>query len=390
MKKKRNRKVFYNPTILLFLILIIGSCTGNDINTGHNGSPEQTAGSGTQDHPEPAYTTPPFTQKEIADPVNLPVEVFAKYEAYARPGPVIPGLFQDAVPQGIAYIPDEELLLISNYMFDGRTGSVAVIALEDNEADGRLEKVVWFHDNDGSQHGGHMGGIAVSGAWLWIASSSSFYQVPLTAVLEAENNEILLLGDPLTTEVTCSAAAADSGILYISEFRSRDGSYRTKRSHYLETASGGKNHALAAGFYLDESTGDIPSAGIIDGTAYPDFFLSIPDQVQGMAFIDGYIVLSQSYGRRNNSTLSVYRSPMGNTQDAEFTLSNGTTVPVWRLDSSNLISVLTAPPMTEGIVNIGGELALLYESGSDKYRDTAGFPQSRVHIISAEILNSSR
>jgi len=383
----KNGKVFFITVFFWILILPFVTCTGNDTGKGIENSGRQSAGSGIREMPESALAAPPISQQEIADPEDLPSEIFGEYNSVFQPGPVIPGLFQGAVPQGIAYVPGEELLLISNYMFDGRTGSLTVISLEDDPAKGRFEKVLWFQNSDGSQHNGHMGGVAVSGGRLWIASSSSFYHVPLNEVLEAENNEVLLLGAALTTEVTCSVAGTDGETLYISEFRSRDGSYRTKSSHYFETSDGRRNRALAAGFNLDPSEESIPSSRIGNGAVYPDFFLSIPDQVQGMAFIDEYIILSQSYGRKNNSTLSIYRSPIGDEQDAEFTLSNGTTVPVWHLDSSNLISVLTAPPMTEGIVNIGGKLALLYESGSDKYRDTAGFPQSRVHILSPGILS---
>ncbi len=323
---------------------------------------------------------PAITQTEMESPDTLPEETFGEYLAMTRPGPIIPGLFEAAIPQGLAYIPAADMFIISNYMFDGRTAALTLV----HAPTGRQEKTVWLYNQDGSRHTGHMGGVAVSQETVWIASSRHFYPLPLSALLNAEDGAELTLPEPLSTEVTCSTAAYADGILYIGEFRSSDGSYSTPPSHSFTNG----NHALLAAFELDPATGRLPESGVRDRFVYPDYFLSLPDEVQGEAFYNGYIILSRSYGRTNNSRLSVYTSPLEESPDTSFAFPDGPTVPVWHLDTSRHIKTITAPPMTEGITVFNGKLSLLFESAADKYRRTARYPQDRLHIISPELLTT--
>ena len=369
-------------TILMILLLVL-SCVGEG-----EGPAEVPAGEAVGEaRSEQAASSPGgprLDQTAIEGDYHLPEEQFAEYRDIMQPGLIIPGLFQAAVPQGLAYIPEARLLLISNYMFDNRPAAITCVFLGDDRVNGGLEKTIWIYNGDGSPHMGHMGGIAVSDEWVWIASGPGFYRLPLSGILEAGDGSKLLLSGPYTTEVACSAATVSGGVLYISEFRSRDGSYRTPKSHYFKTSDGKINHALAAGFILADQSDGIPPSRLQTGIAYPDYFISIPDEVQGIAFLDDRIVLSQSYGRRNDSRLSVYTSPLGGDPDGFFTLKNGQEVPVWILDDVNKIREITAPPMSEGICLVEGQVAVLFESGSDKYRDTARSPQSRIHFLPAD------
>ncbi|MFW6011349.1 MAG: hypothetical protein ACOC8Q_02455, partial [Desulfosalsimonas sp.] len=81
------------------------------------------------------------------------------------------------------------------------------------------------------------------------------------------------------------------------------------------------------------------------------------------------------------SYLSFYRNPLFKKEQDTFRFENGKKVPVWHLDGSNHVKTMTAPPMTEGIANFQGELAVLFESGSDKYRRNARLPQDRIQIL---------
>ncbi len=61
-----------------------------------------------------AATPLPIIQQAMADTSpNTPAE-YREYADLAEDGPIIPGLFQSAVPQCMAYHPDEELMFISN------------------------------------------------------------------------------------------------------------------------------------------------------------------------------------------------------------------------------------------------------------------------------------
>ncbi len=90
---------------------------------------------------------------------------------------------------------------------------------------------------------------------------------------------------------------------------------------------------------------------------------------------DNNIYLSQSYGRKNNSRISVYSNPLEGFADNNFVIEKNLIIPVWILDEDKLIIEIISPPMTEGIADYKGAIAVLYESGSDKYRSTAKTPR---------------
>jgi hypothetical protein len=178
-----------------------------------------------------------------------------------------------------------------------------------------------------------------------------------------------------------SFATFADGILWVGEFTSRDGSYSVPDFHHFKNHEGNVNHGWMAGFILDSESDMINFDYKISGVSYPDYILSIPDEVQGAAFIKGRIILSQSYGRKNDSRISVYLDPLGEPAHSVFTTDDGRSIPVWILDDLNLEVEIIAPPMTEGIVNYKSSAAVLFESGSDKYRSTALHPQDRIDIL---------
>ena len=49
-------------------------------------------------------------------------------------------------------------------------------------------------------------------------------------------------------------------------------------------------------------------------------------------------------------------------------VNSGATVPLWFLDGENYLGEIDFPPMSEGIVMIGDRLAVLSESGAQKYQ----------------------
>jgi hypothetical protein len=330
------------------------------------------------DHAGRARDFSPVVQQAMGKRTTLPEAEFKTYLSMVQHKEVIiPGLFQGMIPQGKAYIETHGLLVISNYMYTKQTAALTLVSMEDRA----LKKVVRIYNHDGSPHQGHMGGISVTGKHLWIASGKGIYRVPLEEIVNAEKEDALFLDPPLSTEVTCSFATASTGVLYVGEFRKRGRRYAAKPSHAYSVACGDRNHALMAGFYLDGKTDDIKETMQTDTTAYPSFFISIPDKVQGAAFTREHIILSRSYGRKNNSLLSVYRIPFHREPKDRFVLENGTEVPVWHLDCRSHVRSIEAPPMTEGIVKVENSLAVLFESASDKYRRTSRFPQDRIHFL---------
>ncbi|MFP4284904.1 MAG: hypothetical protein ACLFQG_05065 [Desulfovermiculus sp.] len=316
-------------------------------------------------------------QREIGKKRDLPHHKFQDYLAFMKEGPVIPGLFQGVVPQGKAFLPEHDLIVISNYMSIERAAALTLVSMHDGE----LKDVLWVYNHDGSMHRGHVGGLAATRKHLWLASGTHFYRIPLQKIVHAQGNQDIHLDPPLTTEVKCSFATASDDVLFIGEFRLPGRRYSTKASHMYRTPDGGLNYALMAGFRLDKQTDHIRSDMLESRTATPSFFISLPDKVQGAAFIEEHIVLSKSYGRRNTSHLSVHLNPVHSNTPDSFTFENGKTVPVWHLDSLTHIKTIGAPPMTEGITNLRGELAVLFESGANKYRRSARHPQDRIQLL---------
>ena len=310
------------------------------------------------------------------------------YAAYLKThsdGPVIPGLYQGAVPQGLAYNSTENLLYISNYMFNGKPSSLSVLSMKT----GMFIKVLWLQNPDGTPHTGHVGGVTVSKKHLWIASGKGVYRTTLSAVDSAANDTPLKMEEFIHTAAKGSFAAASQGVLWVGEFTDKGGSYSTPDSHHLTTPSGQVHHAWMAGYILDPETDTIQSKNIMGGQVYPDYIISIPDEVQGAAFSGNALIFSMSYGRRNKSRLISYKNPLPDGFTQHLNPGNGTAIPLAVLTENEKIHSITAPPMTEGVTVYAHSIAILFESGSDKYRSTALSPQGRIQLLPAEIFQTS-
>jgi len=351
------------PLIVLSIILI--SCTSRTENTS------------SQDTSEQNFQIPKLTQQEIVSKESGYSDEYTVYNSIRDEGPVIPGLFQSAVPQGMAYYAEADLMFVSNYMFDGRPSCITVLTM----TDGLLQKILWILNPDGSVHTGHVGGLAVSRKHLWIASGKGVYYAALEELNALASNSNLKMTAFVPTAAKASFATFADGVLWVGEFTSMDGSYSVPVSHHFKTAEGHLNHAWLAGFRLGSLTDLINQDNLVDGVANPNYILSIPDEVQGALFVDDRIILSQSYGRKNNSRISVYSNPLKDPADSTYTADDGRDIPVWILDESNFEQKITAPPMTEGLADYMGLAAVLFESGSDKYRASAKNPQDRIGIL---------
>ena len=93
------------------------------------------------------------------------------------------------------------------------------------------------------------------------------------------------------------------------------------------------------------------------------------------------VYLSISYGRANRSLIVVYRNPIGEDAHKLVALRSGDKVPLWFLDGRNYIGEIDFPPMSEGIVMIGEQLAVLSESGAKKYQSGGKGPLDRIVFL---------
>ena len=57
-------------------------------------------------------------------------------------------------------------------------------------------------------------------------------------------------------------------------------------------------------------------------------------------------------------------------------------------DGVNRVADLAAPPMSEGVADCGGKLAVLFESSALKYRPGALFPQEHLQFLSLDAFHA--
>lgn len=298
----------------------------------------------------------------------------------AEDGPIIPGLRQGLVPQGLDYLQEEDWLIISGYR-DNDSSLVAVIDAESGE----LVKAVSFRLPSGAVYRGHAGGVAVSDRHLWISSGEHVYWVRLDKLIAARDGAEILFDGAAKIDARGSFVSFTDGILWVGDFAYEARDYKTASHHKLRNRQNKQHDGWIAGYKLDPTTDLIPANRPKANGAYiPDYVLSIRDKIQGSYILGDYIILTESYGRNNDSHLYIYENPLDNPPHREVNIS-GLTVPVWFLDDANLAYTWVLPPMVESVVERNGELYVSFESAALKYLD-GRYALSRLQIVKASDL----
>ncbi len=306
--------------------------------------------------------------------------MFKPFLELRREGPLIPGLTNELVPQGMAYRADKDQMFISNYSNTKKAGALTII----NMNNGSLEKVLFLENADGTAHTGHLGGLAVSSDRLWISSGAGIYGIEFTDIDKAQNGTAIRLPELLETETKGSFSASSEGIVWVGEFTRKNGSYPASKMHQSIDREGIKHRAWLAGYLTEKITSGSFTETNFNTKYQPDFILSIPDEIQGAVITEKKIFLSASYGRKNNSRLHVYTNPMNENPHQIIISPEGMKIPLWYLDGKNLLEIIIMPPMSEGLAFYKNDVAILFESAAEKYRETALFPLDRIQILDYE------
>ncbi len=229
------------------------------------------------------------------------------YKIFDRGNAKIPGHDTRWVPQGLAYWPQRDALLISYY--DGEKSKNSRLAAIDRASGKRLQ----LYELNGD---GHVGALAIAGPYLWIGDSGKLHRYKIS-VLDATGELPRIKASESFKVKASSFAAVDGDKLWLGDFN------RT-------TDSAAWRYAVGAGGELK----------------YDGARIEAPPQAQGLAVADGKGIWSRSFGRDNDSIIDI--GPLG---PDTYTRS------------------IVAPNMAEGMVIAKGELHVLYESGSDAYAD---------------------
>jgi len=243
-----------------------------------------------------------------------PLDLRRYYRIFDRGGELIPGKDTWWVPQGLAARDEHGTLYISYY--DGSSAKqrsrVAII----DARTGAKRKILILPTK------GHVGGLAMSAGYLWVADGGRLLRIPKSRI-DAKRDYTV---DPTPLKAAGRYKVAASSTVTISG-----------RSLWVAKFVEPLN-ATSRAYRYDLDARERPSRTYRQS-------IPAPSRVQGLALSGDKIVWSRSWGRFSRSRIEV--SPR----------------------SAPLSSprVIIAPNMSQGVVVTGGELRVLYESGSAKY-----------------------
>lgn len=376
-------------TLVLLLALLTASCgTAAAQDTAQTTVPHATLPP-TVETVSPAQWLDPatlpmiYTSEDVCEQPSL--SAYKKFAACAAEAFLTPGLNQSMVPQGMDFWAERGWMLISGYCTDSAmNGGKGSVLLAVDVASGALMGEYYLKNLDGTYYDGHAGGVAITENNVFISGGKKLSRIPLDALDEAAQCGDVQFVEEISVPVNGSFCNYSGGILWVGDFQYGD-SYTTEEFRHMKNRQGGMYRAWSVGYLLDDSTeNELKATAMVAGSyATPDYVLSITERIQGMAYLPevGQIALSQSYGRKNSSTLYFYDDPMGDAPHATTTL-NGVSVPVWFLDNKLETRVMPALPMSEGVANVGGQLYVLFESGAMKYRlDGGKQPTDMVYAV---------
>jgi hypothetical protein len=284
---------------------------------------------------------------------------------------LIPALAEKMVPQGMDIWEERGWLMISGYFDDASTSDCSVLVAVDMKT-GAYVGEYYLTNTDGTPHTSHAGGVAVTEKNIFIANGSTLFRIPLTEIINVGQCGKITIADAIKVPTRASFCNYSGGYLWVGDFQYGT-SYLTDEYRHMTNREGKTYKAWSVGYELTDATeNEIKAEAMVkDSYATPDVILSITERIQGMAVSEGKIVLSQSYGRNNKSTLFFYDNPIG-TQPHTFVKLNSKMVSVFFLDGKLGCEKVQAPPMTEGLAYADGKLYILFESGADKYANGGG------------------
>lgn len=287
-------------------------------------------------------------------------KAYPDYMANAAPDVVLPGLTdgENLVPQGIAYWAAKNWLLVSYYVdksdkADAGAAVIAALDLNTNQTVG----VYKFTKADGSAFTAHMGGIAVGTYNLYYTDGHhGIGYIPLTELTAETKTISISVGESVSIASINNGAetsylSMSNGLLWTGNFYNKD--YSKVPGKYL---------SMMYGYEISGTDSASEFASLKAIAADPTYVVAAPDsvdQIQGVAYRNGQIILSRSYGRKNASYLTIYSC----TLDKSSTVDNPTVL-------SDKIKEVKSLPMSEGITLAGTNMLYnLFESGAAYYRE---------------------
>ncbi len=375
------------PLILLISLILLVSLAGcsNDVPnitelavTTDVPAPESTAAEETTEAAETAPSYPvydgPSSDFRFTLSNFISNDAFGAYSSFlekAEKSFLVPALAEKMVPQGMDIWEERGWLLISGYFDDPAFCESSVLLAVDMNT-GAYVGEYYLTNTDGTPHTSHAGGVAVTDKNIYISSDEKLYRIPLSHLLEVGQCGKLTIADYVSVPVRASYCNYSEGYLWVGEF-AYGSSYPTDKSHRVKNRSGLYNTAWTVGYELDpeSETGFKPEALAEGSYATPDVIFSMTEKIQGFTVTAESVILSQSYGRTNDSDIWIYENPMSG-EPHKTVKVNEKDIPFYFLDGAQPHERINSLPMSEGVTARGGSLYILFESGADKYANGGG------------------
>lgn len=379
----KNIRILSLFAAILMILSAVGCATDEPADTTEATEPivETVMTTAPEQSTEPEETEPPFeiyegpssafkfTLEEVLGEISY--DSYTDFIAVAEKSFLVPALAGKMIPQGMDIWEERGWLMISGYFPSTDILDCSILVAIDMNT-GAYVGEYYLTNTDGTPHSSHAGGVAVTDKNVYIANGSKLYRIPLTEILNVGQCGKITIADVISVPVRASFCNYSGGYLWVGDFQYGT-SYPTDEFRHMKNREGKKYLAWSVGYEIaDETENGIKAEAMVkDSYATPDVVLSITERIQGMAASDNKIVLSQSYGRTNKSTLFIYDNPIGDAPHSNVDL-NGVNVPVYFLDGKLNCQKVQAPPMSEGLAYADGKLYILFESGADKYANGGG------------------
>ena len=310
---------------------------------------------------ETIYTCSSVTDAEAS------AAAYSRFREAGELSVLIPGLKEGFVPQGITYLPKDDVFLFAGY--SGGDDNSALLAV--SRTTGELVKQVKLNNTDGSKYTGHAGGVCATETDIYVSNAHKLLRISMDKYEALSASAFCAFDEEIEVPVNASYCSYAEGVLWVGEFQ-YGGDYPTDASHRVSTADG-LQRAWNCGYRIREDQ---------DFSA-PDYVLSVTERIQGMTTMDGKIYLSQSYGRRNDSLIYCYRNVLAS-DPAQNVQIGGRDVPLWILDKTVREEALLCPPMTECLCTTEEGIYVVFETAALTYMDPAKpslHPMDRVFLL---------
>ena len=259
---------------------------------------------------------------------------------------IIPGLNDNVVPQGFDYVEEWDAYLMCGYMSDDTSSRVYVR----DAAGGTIYSKLYYAD--GTPYLKHAGGICHNGDYIYLAGDDGVDVFSFTDIMMGRDARML---GTIPTGHDMAFCSFQDGYLFAGNFYFPE-HYETPVHHRITTPAGDQNTSLITVFRADDSFefGIDPAAVAA---------ISAPEKVQGMCFTEDQIVLSISWSL-TDSNLLYYAADEERVGTVEVLSGE---VPLYYLDSANLVHTAVLPPMSEELVYRNGRVEVMCESACNKY-----------------------